>query len=128
MESSQSTFDTAIIGAGIVGSALAYFLSNSSENGTRVALIDRTFTRLRGSTAYAPGFVGQFNESDVLTRLAIDSVSEYSKVPGGIDIVGGLEVATTPSGVSRLQSRHDIAKKAGLAVELISQIKIKKSP
>ncbi|RAL14855.1 NAD(P)/FAD-dependent oxidoreductase [Aspergillus homomorphus CBS 101889] len=113
------TADIAVIGAGIVGSALAYFLSSSGDS-KKIVLIDRSFTPLKGSTGHAPGFVGQYNESDVLTRLAKDTVNEYKKIPGGFDVVGGLELATSPAGADRLKQRHDSAKRAGLEAELIS--------
>ncbi|KAL2829184.1 FAD dependent oxidoreductase [Aspergillus cavernicola] len=116
---SQHTSHIVIIGGGIVGSALAYFLS-TSEDGKKVTAIDRSFSRLNGSTGYAPGFVGQFNESEVLTRLAIDSVEEYSKVPEGFDHVGGLEIATSNAGVENLKMRLASAKERGLEAEMIS--------
>ncbi|KAK1147090.1 hypothetical protein N8T08_001829 [Aspergillus melleus] len=119
MAVSQPTYDVAIVGAGIVGSALAYFLS-TSEDGKKVVLIDRSFDPLTGSTGYAPGFVGQYNESNVLTQLAIDTVKEYTKIPGGIDIVGGLEIATCQDGVRRLKARCARAQEAGLAAKMIS--------
>ncbi|KAL4871117.1 hypothetical protein BDV12DRAFT_38017 [Aspergillus spectabilis] len=115
---SQRAPDIVIIGGGIVGSALAYFLS--SDDSKKVTVIDRAFERLEGSTGYAPGFVGQFNESDVLTRLAVESVQEYLKVPGGFDPVGGLEVATSDAGVENLKWRLETAKERGLKAELIS--------
>ncbi|KAL5336421.1 FAD dependent oxidoreductase [Aspergillus crustosus] len=115
---SQRTSDVVIIGGGIMGSVLAYFLSSDIEK--KVTVIDRAFQRLTGSTGYAPGFVGQFNKSAVLTRLAIDSVKEYLKVPGGFDVVGGLEIATSDEGVEKLRWRHETAKERGLEAELIS--------
>ncbi|RAK79598.1 NAD(P)/FAD-dependent oxidoreductase [Aspergillus fijiensis CBS 313.89] len=114
------TADIAVIGAGIVGSALGYFLSSSGDVGKKIMLIDRSFAPLKGSTGHAPGFVGQYNESEVLTRLAQDTVHEYRKIPGGFDVVGGLELATSPAGAERLKQRHDSAKRAGLQAELIS--------
>ncbi|PLB51201.1 N,N-dimethylglycine oxidase [Aspergillus steynii IBT 23096] len=119
MAAPQPTYDIAIVGAGIVGSALAYFLS-VSEDGKKVALLDRSFESLKGSTGYAPGFVGQYNESRVLTQLAVDTVKEYTKIPGGIDILGGLEIATSHEGVERLKGRCAKAQEAGLAAKMIS--------
>ncbi|KAF7170063.1 hypothetical protein CNMCM5623_002631 [Aspergillus felis] len=120
MDSSEASFKIAIVGGGIVGSALAYFLSESLENGKEVVLIDRSFSQLNGSTGHAPGFIGQHNESEALTRLAMDTVSEYRKIPGAFESIGGLEVATAPEGVQQLKVRYDMAKKLGLPAELLS--------
>ncbi|KAM0355198.1 hypothetical protein ACHAPU_001063 [Fusarium lateritium] len=108
-----------IVGGGIVGSALAYFLSQSPKH-HNITIIDRSFKSLLGSTGIAPGFVGQFNESEILTRLAIDTVSEYVKIPGGLDRVGGLEIAFQPAGIERLRSRCEDAKKLGLSAKMLS--------
>ncbi|GFG14295.1 dimethylglycine oxidase [Aspergillus lentulus] len=120
MDSSEASFKIAIVGGGIVGSALAYFLSESSEIGNEVVLIDRSFSQLKGSTGYAPGFIGQYNESEALTHLAMDTVSEYKKIPGAFESIGGLEVATAPEGVEKLKVRYDMARKVGLPAELLS--------
>ncbi|KAK1730457.1 FAD dependent oxidoreductase [Colletotrichum acutatum] len=121
---SESHETIVIVGAGIVGSALAHFLSSSSSSSSTtqraITLIDRSFGPLLGSTGHAPGFVGQFNESPVLTKLAIDSVSEYTKIPGGFDTVGGLEIAFQPAGFERLRARCAAAAQRGLDAEMLS--------
>ncbi|KAL4738177.1 FAD dependent oxidoreductase [Aspergillus similis] len=103
---SQRSSDILVIGGGIVGSALSYFLSSDSSK--KVTIVDRAFGRFTGSTGCAPGFVGQFNESEVLTH------------PGGFDPVGGLEVATSEAGVEKLKWRLEAAKGRGLRAEIIS--------
>ncbi|KAJ5088066.1 hypothetical protein N7456_011682 [Penicillium angulare] len=108
-----------IIGAGIVGASLAYFLSREQPN-RKVIVIDKCWDELLGSTGHAPGFVGQLNESSVLTNLAKDTVSEYLKVPGGFNVVGGLELSSTDSGVETLYRRRDLALAAGLHAEILS--------
>ncbi|KAH7160483.1 FAD dependent oxidoreductase [Dactylonectria estremocensis] len=108
-----------IVGAGIVGSALAHFLSTASPL-RKITVTDRSLTTLVGSTGHAPGFVGQFNESEVLTRLAMDTVIEYTKIPSGFNTVGGLEVAHTASGIDKLEARHSKAASLGLPGEIIS--------
>ncbi|KAK1672464.1 N,N-dimethylglycine oxidase [Colletotrichum godetiae] len=108
-----------IVGAGIVGSALAHFLS-SCPTPRSITLIDRSFGPFLGSTGHAPGFVGQFNDSKVLTKLAIDSVSEYTKIPGGFDTVGGLEIAFQPAGCERLKARCAAAAQLGLPAQMLS--------
>ena len=60
-----------IVGGGIVGAALAFHLSKA-ESENHIILIDKSLETLLGSTGHAPGFVGQLNESPVLTRLAKD--------------------------------------------------------
>ncbi|KAH7192589.1 FAD dependent oxidoreductase [Fusarium flagelliforme] len=116
---SQPTESVIIVGAGIVGSSLAFFLSQCSSP-RKVTLIDRSFASLLGSSGIAPGFIGQFNESEVLTKLAIDSVSEYVKIPGGFDRVGGLEIAFEEAGIQRLRTRCQDAEKLGLPAKMMS--------
>ncbi|KAJ4171043.1 hypothetical protein NW754_007186 [Fusarium falciforme] len=116
---SESPETVVIVGAGIVGSALAYFLSQSPTR-RNIKIIDRSFSPLLGSTGHAPGFVGQFNESVVLSKLAIDTVAEYTKIPGGFDTVGGLEIAFESDGIERLKSRCADAAKLGLSAEMLS--------
>jgi sarcosine oxidase len=116
---SQPAESVIIVGAGIVGSSLAYFLSELPTS-RKITLIDRSFTSLLGSSGIAPGFIGQFNESEVLTKLAIDSVSEYVKIPGGFDRVGGLEIAFEEAGIQRLRSRCQDAEKLGLPAKMMS--------
>ncbi|KAF3346907.1 hypothetical protein VdG2_04649 [Verticillium dahliae VDG2] len=108
-----------IVGGGIVGSALAHFLCISNVN-RQITVVDRSLSPLVGSTGHAPGFIGQFNDSEVLTRLAMATVSEYRKIPGGFDAVGGLEVAHSTSGVERLRSRQSKAAALGLPAQLMS--------
>ncbi|KAF5602259.1 sarcosine oxidase [Fusarium pseudocircinatum] len=115
----QPTESIIIVGAGIVGSSLACFLSQSPTPRT-ITLIDRSFTSLLGSSGIAPGFIGQFNESEILTKLAIDTVSEYVKIPGGFDRVGGLEIAFQDEGIKRLKSRCEDAKSIGLEAKMLS--------
>jgi sarcosine oxidase len=116
---SESTESIIIVGAGIVGSALAYHLGQSPTH-RNITIIDRSFKSLLGSTGIAPGFVGQFNESEILTKLAIDTVSEIVKIPGGFDRVGGLEIAFEEAGIERLKARCEDAKKLGLPAEILS--------
>lgn len=113
--SSQRIF---IVGGGIVGAALAFYLSKANGD-HHIVLLDRSLQKLLGSTGHAPGFVGQLNESPVLTRLAQDTVAEYISIPGGFNTVGGLELASTPTGVQTLRSRCEKARAAGLSAEMI---------
>ncbi|CEI40061.1 hypothetical protein FVEN_g2312 [Fusarium venenatum] len=121
----STTESVIIVGGGIVGSSLAYFLSKSRIHRS-ITIIDRSFTSLLGSSGIAPGFIGQFNESEVLTKLAIDTVSEYVKVPGGFDRVGGLEIAFKDEGINRLKTRCKEAEKLGLPAAMLSMEEARK--
>lgn len=120
MEISQHNLDlTIIIGAGIVGSALATFLSGS-DYADDILVVDRSFDDVVGSTGFAPGFIGQYNESPTLTKLAMETVQEYERLGSGFSRVGGLELACTDQGIERLHVRLAGATKAGLPAKLLT--------
>ncbi|KAJ6032764.1 hypothetical protein N7540_003496 [Penicillium herquei] len=108
-----------IVGGGIVGASLAYFISKEDTN-REIVLIDKSLDELLGSTGHAPGFVGQLNESPVLTSLAKETVSAYMKFPGGFNVVGGLELSSRPDGVEKLHRRCNLARSSGLSAEIIT--------
>ncbi|CAG7919726.1 unnamed protein product [Penicillium olsonii] len=111
-----------IVGGGIVGAALAFYLSRNlpSSSNRQIVIIDRCLKKSLGSTGHAPGFVGQLNQSPVLTKLAKDTVSEYLLIPDGFSPVGGLELSSSPTGVEALRRRCEMALAAGLPAELIT--------
>lgn len=109
-----------IVGAGIVGSALAAYLSEDRSNGP-ILLIDRSFSEILGSTSYAPGFLGQYNESSVLTKLAVDSLNGYDRFPKVFQRVGGLELASTVDGIDKLKDRCTKAQHAGLSARFLTE-------
>lgn len=107
-----------IVGAGIVGSCLAQQLSLTS--GTRVTVLDRASGEPRGSTSLAPGFVGLYNDSPVLTRLAKESAEMYERISGtGFVRSGGLELATSEAGASEIIERVKNAQQAGLRASVL---------
>ncbi|KAK6008095.1 hypothetical protein QM012_004909 [Aureobasidium pullulans] len=115
---------TIIIGAGIVGSSLAYFLSESTPK-ANILVLDRSLSTIAGSTGYAPGFIGQYNEKSSLTKLAIESVKEYAKLSTGFARDGGLEIASTNAGIEMLRMRLEACKKAGLPARLLDEKEMK---
>jgi glycine/D-amino acid oxidase-like deaminating enzyme len=107
-----------IIGAGIVGSALARELA--AVTGVEVTVLEAAAgsDSLRGSTGYAPGIVGLYNDAPAMTALARASADVYDTFPHAFRRAGGVEVATTDAGVAELARRADGARSAGLgAVE-----------
>jgi sarcosine oxidase len=117
----MADYDIAIIGAGIVGSSLAARLAPHG----RVFLVDRDVRGLPGSTGHAPGFVGQLNQLAPLTELAKRTVAAYLQIPGGFDVVGGLEIATSAEELAALEPRAELARSRGLRVETVDGDKAK---
>ncbi|MEU1620153.1 FAD-dependent oxidoreductase [Streptomyces sp. NPDC005722] len=98
-----------IIGAGVVGAALADELS--SAGWTDVTVVDQgPLPATGGSSSHAPGLVFQANPSKTMTELARYTVEKLRS----LDVdgrpcflqVGGLEVATTPERLAELHRRH----------------------
>lgn len=112
-----------ILGAGIVGSALAAYLCE--QGGLMVTVLEAgPPERLIGSTGHAPGYFGVFNEVSVATELARASAEKYEQIRyggrAGFDRVGGLEVATTPGGMADLERRATLAVEAGVPVRVLA--------
>ncbi|MEU4158307.1 FAD-dependent oxidoreductase [Actinoplanes sp. NPDC026670] len=112
-----------IIGAGVVGSALADELT---ERGwTDVTVVDQgpLFTP-GGSSSHAPGLVFQTNPSKTMTELAAYTVAKLSALT--LDgqwcfrQVGGLEVATTEARWHDLKRKHGLATSWGVEGALLS--------
>jgi len=105
-----------VIGAGIVGAALASDLSE--RNDLQIIVLEQgPSDRLLGSTGHAPGFVGLLGETAVATELARASASIYEQLhldgQAASDRVGGLEVACTTTAMTNLQRRAVLAEAAG---------------
>ncbi|MFE6844119.1 FAD-dependent oxidoreductase [Streptomyces sp. NPDC057686] len=98
-----------IIGAGVVGAALADELS--SLGWTELTVVDQgPLPATGGSSSHAPGLVFQVNPSKTMTELARYTVEKLRT----LDVdgqpcflqVGGLELATTPERLTDLRRRH----------------------
>ena len=102
-----------IIGAGIVGSAIADELT---ERGwTDITVLDQgeLFTT-GGSTSHAPGLVFQTTPNRTMTEFAKYTVAKYSSLAGCFQQLGGLEIATTPERLRELTRRHGWATAWGV--------------
>jgi glycine cleavage system aminomethyltransferase T/glycine/D-amino acid oxidase-like deaminating enzyme len=106
-----------IIGAGVVGAALADELS--ARGWTDVTVVDQGPVPLTGgSSSHAPGLVFQANPSKTMTELARYTVEKLSAL-GCFLQVGGLEVATTPERLVELERRHGWLSAWGVEARLI---------
>jgi glycine cleavage system aminomethyltransferase T/glycine/D-amino acid oxidase-like deaminating enzyme len=119
----ESRASLVIVGAGIVGCAAAYYLS---ELGWRdVVVVDQgPLFQAGGSTSHAPGLVFQTNASKTMTNFARETVETF----GSLELdgqpcwygVGSLEVATTPARWADLHRKLGWAKSWGIEASLLS--------
>ena len=113
---------TVIIGAGVVGAALADELS--ALGWTDITVVDQgDLPATGGSSSHAPGLVFQANSSKALTEMARYTVEKFVALQhegrSCFLQVGGLEVATTPERLAELQRRHGWLTSWGIDARLV---------
>jgi glycine cleavage system aminomethyltransferase T/glycine/D-amino acid oxidase-like deaminating enzyme len=113
---------TVIIGAGVVGAALADELS--ALGWTDIVVVDQgDLPATGGSTSHAPGLVFQASGSKALTDLARYTVEKFVSLEHEGQScflqVGGLEVATTPERMAEIHRRHGWLTSWGVEAEVI---------
>ncbi|MET0136705.1 MAG: FAD-dependent oxidoreductase [Kibdelosporangium sp.] len=93
-----------IIGAGVVGAALADELS--ARGWDDITVVDQgPLPTPGGSSSHAPGLVFQANSAKTMTELATYTVEKLVALDCFLQ-VGGLEVATTEDRLRELHRRH----------------------
>jgi glycine/D-amino acid oxidase-like deaminating enzyme len=99
---------TVIIGAGVVGAALADELS--ARGWDNITVVDQgPLPVTGGSSSHAPGLAFQANPAKVMTQLARYTIEKMGRLDSGgqpcLLQVGGLEIATTPERLTELHRR-----------------------
>lgn len=113
-----TTRNILIVGSGIVGTCLAHQFSLLPN--VKISVLERDLGVPRGSTAFAPGFMGVYNDSSVLTELAKQSAVTYQRTGGAAFLrSGGLELATSEAGATEINRRAMNARAAGLRAAVI---------
>lgn len=113
---------TVIIGAGVVGAALADELS--ARGWTDITVVDQgDLPATGGSSSHAPGLVFQANGSKALTEMARYTVEKFLSLEHEGQScflqVGGLEVATTPERLAELHRRHGWLASWGIGARVV---------
>ncbi|MET7391929.1 FAD-dependent oxidoreductase [Dactylosporangium sp. NPDC005572] len=113
---------TVIIGAGVVGAALADELS--ARGWTDVTVVDQgDLPATGGSSSHAPGLVFQTNGSRTMTQMARYTVEKFVRLRhegrSCFLQVGGLEVATTAERLAELHRRHGWVTAWGVDARLV---------
>ncbi len=124
---SSNAAETVIVGAGIVGSSIAYHLAKRGY--TDAIVIERgTLSSPLGSTGHAPGLLAQISSSPVMTRLASHSADLYSRLPAenpAYTQVGSIEVARDEARMRQFKDKIQRGKDANIEASLLSTDEIK---
>lgn len=112
-----------IIGAGIVGTSLAYFLSKLGQR--NITVIEQgPLVETGGSTSHAPGLVFQLNFSKIMTKLACNTASTFTELSTknrkAFYPVGSIEVANTPVRLEDLKRKAGVAASWGVEAAILS--------
>lgn len=121
----QATREVIVVGAGIVGVSLAHELA--AYDGVRVTVLEQAVDSPLGSTTFAPGFVGLYNDLPLLTELAQTSAASYLAAGVGFTQAGGLELTTSETGAAEITRRVASAKAVGLAAHLLAPSELPES-
>lgn len=114
-------FDVAIIGAGIVGTSIAYHLAMLGC--TNVAVIDKEPTPGTGSTAKAAGGIRAQFSSEINIELSKISIERFERFAEemGVEVeffqVGYLWIATKPGEMKLFEKNAAVQEKLGLTIE-----------
>jgi glycine cleavage system aminomethyltransferase T/glycine/D-amino acid oxidase-like deaminating enzyme len=113
-----------VIGAGIVGSSMAYHLA--LQGWRDIVLVEKgTLPSPGGSTGHASNFIFLTDHSKEMTAFTNDSVRQYREL-GVFTQTGGIEVARTPERMEELKRRIASSKSWGIeGVELLTPAEVK---
>ena len=126
-------FGVVIIGAGIVGTSIAYHLARAGR--TDVAVVDREAAAGMGSTAKAAGGIrAQFSSAIniELSRLSIERFERFPQemgIPVEFTQAGYLWMGTRPEHLQIFESNAALQRRHGLQIELLDRAGVaKKAP
>lgn len=126
----EQEFDIAIVGAGIVGTSIAYHLAR--RGGVRVAVLEREINPGMGSTAKAAGGIRVQFASEInvdLSRLSLPDFESFSQEMG-VEVTffqtGYLWLATKRAEMELFEKNVEIQRRHGLDVRLVTREEIAK--
>lgn len=112
-----------IIGAGIVGNGMAYYLAKMGW--TDIVQVDKgSLPNPGGSTGHASNFIFPVDHSKEMTMLTLESIKEYKDL-GVLVESGGIEVARTEERMEELRRRMSSSKSWGIESHMVSPEEIK---
>jgi 4-methylaminobutanoate oxidase (formaldehyde-forming) len=117
-----------IVGAGIIGSSIAYHLTRAGE--TDIVTLERG-TVSNGTSWHAAGLVSQVRGTHALTALSRINAETYARLPAetgvetGLRRHGAVTVARTPGRMQETLYGVAMAKDAGVDVEVLDAASVK---
>jgi sarcosine oxidase subunit beta len=118
-------FGVVIIGAGIIGTSIAYHLARMGR--PDVAVLEKEPSAGMGSTAKAAGGIRAQFSSDInieLSRLSIERFERFPEemgIPVAFTQAGYLWMATAPEHLRLFEANAALQKRHGLAIELLDR-------
>ncbi|WP_022727860.1 NAD(P)/FAD-dependent oxidoreductase [Fodinicurvata sediminis] len=129
-QSATDSYDVVIVGGGVIGSAVAYFLLADPDFQGRVAVVERDPTYQTGATARSAGSIRQQFSTAVNVRISqygahfLRNISDYLAVDSMVPDVGfqerGYLFLATDAGRQVLESNHATQKAEGADTAILS--------
>src|ERR1700728_4159788 len=124
MSDTPNRASAVIIGAGIVGNSLAYYLARLGWR--ELVLLDKgPMPNPGGSTGHASNFIFPIEYSKMMMELTADSTEQYEAL-GVFTQSGGIEVARTEARMQELRRRCTQAKAWQIPAQVISPAEVAK--
>ena len=128
---SPRTFDVLIVGGGVIGSSIAYFLAAQDAFTGSVAVVERDPSYVDGSTARSVGGIRQQFSTPENIEISKFGAAFFKAVPERLavdgerpDIAfreGGYLLLASPAGRAALEENHALQQAHGVAGKLLSR-------
>jgi sarcosine oxidase len=126
----RQAHDVVIVGGGVIGSAIAFFLAAQSAFAGSVVVVERDSTYERASTPRSAGSIRQqfsIEENILISKYCIeflDSLHEYLEVDGETPDVAFVEAGylflAGPEGIDVLRQNHVLQRRCGAVIDFLS--------